>query len=109
VVLTEDQSNETYKGNNSQLPWNSRFIDVDEPCYQYQVRHGYMQQGTADAPLSRPRFIAEISMTISVGWLWLRGRAERLVFARSPPQGRRSAGARSWLSPLAFHSGSQAA
>jgi ParB family chromosome partitioning protein len=32
VVLTEHQSNETYKGS-SQLPWNSRFIDIDTSCY----------------------------------------------------------------------------
>jgi ParB family chromosome partitioning protein len=32
LVLTERESNDIYKGN-SQLPWNSRFLDLDEPCY----------------------------------------------------------------------------
>jgi ParB family chromosome partitioning protein len=32
VVLTDRESNDIYRGS-SHLPWNSRFIDVDEPCY----------------------------------------------------------------------------
>jgi ParB family chromosome partitioning protein len=33
LVLSERESNDIYKGS-SQLPWNSRFIDVDAPCYE---------------------------------------------------------------------------
>jgi ParB family transcriptional regulator, chromosome partitioning protein len=32
VVLTEHQSNEIYKGT-VQLPWNSKYVDADVPCY----------------------------------------------------------------------------
>jgi ParB family chromosome partitioning protein len=32
VVLTEHQSNEVYQGT-VQLPWNSKYVDADSPCY----------------------------------------------------------------------------
>ena len=38
TVLTEHQSNEVYKGS-AQLPWNSRFVDADLPCYDDPERH----------------------------------------------------------------------
>ena len=38
TVLTEHQSNEVYQGT-AQLPWNSKYVDVDSPCYDDPERH----------------------------------------------------------------------
>jgi hypothetical protein len=42
VVLTEHRSNKIYEGT-SQLPWNSRFIDIDIPCYFDPERRTWRQ------------------------------------------------------------------
>ena len=38
TVLTEHQSNEVYQGT-VQLPWNSKYVDADSPCYDDPERH----------------------------------------------------------------------
>jgi ParB family chromosome partitioning protein len=54
MILTEHQSNEMYKGS-SQLPWNSRFIDVDTPCYDDPERRTWRRLLGDLCPLCRER------------------------------------------------------